>query len=199
MSATFWFLILIIQPYLYSRSKMKYHRTIGIIGFLFAGFVAASALSVIRGHIKDLNPEADSFIYAYRYSLSLTDFIYIAGFLFAIVMGIIHRKKIEKHSRWLISSIFWVFSPATDRFSNLIFSSLLDENANWYTFKIEFWISHIFIISILLLLLIIDFRKGNKYWYPYGIILLTHIITPILLIEMADSEGLARWFEFMYR
>jgi hypothetical protein len=198
MSATIWYIILILQPYLYSKGKLKHHRTFGMIGFLVAGFVAASALSVIRGHITDLDPEFD-IIYAYRYSLSLTDFIYIAGFLFAIIMSIIHRKKITKHSLWLISTVFWVLSPATDRFTFLVINPFLSEKSTWFDFTTQFWISHIFIILILLILLYINFRKGNRYWQPYTLIAAVHLITPILLIELADSELLGQWFEYMYK
>lgn len=198
LSATIWYLVLIIQPYLYTKGKLKQHRTFGMIGFLVAGFVAASALSVISGHIKNLDPEFD-IIYEYRYSLSLTDFIYIAGFLFAITMSIIHRKNIIKHSLWLISTVFWVFSPATDRFTFFVINPFLSEEATWFDFEFQFWISHIFIILILLTLLFINYRKGIKYWMPYTLVTIVHIIAPVLLVELADSESLAQWFEYMYR
>lgn len=197
MSATIWYIILIVQPYLYSKDKLKAHRTFGIIGFLVAGFVAASALSVVRGHIMDLDAEFD-IIYDYRYSLSLTDFIYIAGFLFALVMSIITRKQIEKHSRWMISTVFWVFSPATDRFTFFVINPSLEAQETWFTFDIQFWISHVFVIAILVVLILNDLRKGKKVWAPYTIIAVVHLITPLLLVGLKDSESLAAWFEHMY-
>ncbi|WP_373494548.1 hypothetical protein [Aquiflexum sp.] len=198
MSATVWYTILIIQPYLYTKGKIKSHRTFGIIGFLVAGFVAASALSVVGGHIKDLDPEIDSFIYPYRYSLSLTDFIYIAGFLFSIIMSIIHRKDIDLHSAWLISTVFWVLSPATDRFTFFVLDPFIDESTFWFNFESQFWISHIFIILILLFLIYL-IAKHNRPWLPFALVALIHLIAPVLLIGLKDSEGLAQWFEHMYK
>ena len=199
MSATLWYILLIIQPYLITKNKVAHHRTLGIIGFLIAGFVAASALAIIRGHIKNLDPELDSFIYYYRYSLSLTDLIYIAGFLFSVIMSIIYRKDIVKHSTWLISSVFWVLSPATDRFTFLVVGPFLNEESSWFDFESQFWISHIAIILILTFLIIRKLNMKNNYWLPYALVSIIHLLAPIILIYLADSEGLARWFEHMYK
>jgi hypothetical protein len=114
-------------------------------------------------------------------------------------MSIIHRKKIEKHSLWLISTVFWVFSPATDRVTFFVINPFLSEKSTWFDFQIQFWISHIFIILILLILLFINYRNGNRYWIPYTLIAAVHLVTPILLVELADSESLGQWFEYMYR
>ncbi|NWF50629.1 MAG: hypothetical protein HXY49_08810 [Ignavibacteriaceae bacterium] len=198
LSATLWYCILIIQPYLYNKGRLTRHRTLGMIGILLAGFVAASALAVIRGHIKDLNPELD-IIYPYRYSLSLTDFIYIIGFLFSVVMSIIYRKDVIKHGTWLISSVFWVLSPATDRFTFFVIHPFLNNSSTWFDFESQFWISHISIITILLVLIGFDFRSKKAYWLPYAIVAIIHLITPLILVQLADSKWLADWFEFMYK
>ena len=99
----------------------------------------------------------------------------------------------------LISTVFWVFSPATDRFTFFVINPFLSEEATWFDFEFQFWISHIFIILILLTLLFINYRKGIKYWMPYTLVTIVHIIAPVLLVELADSESLAQWFEYMYR
>lgn len=114
-------------------------------------------------------------------------------------MSIIHRKKIEKHSLWLISTVFWVLSPATDRFTFFVIDPFLSEKSTWFNFETQFWISHIFIILILLILLYINYRKGNRYLVPLILIAAVHLIAPILLVELANSESLGQWFEYMYR
>ena len=40
---TFWYLLLIIQPYLINKGKIVNHKTLGIIGFLLAGGVLLQA------------------------------------------------------------------------------------------------------------------------------------------------------------
>lgn len=198
VSATLWYCLLIAQPYLYNKGKLTSHRTVGMIGLFLAGFVAASALAVIRGHIKDLDPELDQ-IYPYRYSLSLTDFIYITGFMFSVVMSVIHRKYVIKHGTWLISSVFWVLSPATDRFTFFILKPFLNRSSTWFDFESQFWISHASVITVLIALIILDYSKKNRYWIPYGIVAITHFIAPLILIQLADSKWLADWLEFMYK
>jgi hypothetical protein len=198
LSATLWYLLLIAQPYLYNTGKLTSHRTLGMIGFFLAGFVAASALAVIKGHIKDLDPELD-IIYRYRYSLSLTDFIYIIGFMFSVVMSIVNRKDVVKHGTWLISSVFWVISPATDRLTFFIVKPFSASTSTWINFESQFWISHAFVITILVVLISVEYSKKTTYWIPYVIVAMTHLITPLLLIQLADSKWLSDWFEFMFK
>ncbi|MCW8091548.1 hypothetical protein [Alteromonas sp. ASW11-130] len=197
LSATLWYLILIIQPYLIAKGNRKTHRTFGLLGLLIAGFVAASALAVVRGHIKDLDPAYD-IIYAYRYSLSLTDFIYIAGFVFAIAMAVVERATIERHSRWMISTVFWVLSPATDRATFALMAWFDLHLAEWFDFEVQFLISHVFIISLLIGLMFFDRRKASRYWPPYMLVIVAHIVATFCLIYLKDSPWLAAWFESIY-
>lgn len=197
LSATLWYLILVMQPFLFNQGNIKRHRQLGMIGLLVAGFVAASALSVVRGHIKDLDPVYDV-IYRYRYSLSLTDLMYVAGFIFALTMAILHSKRIDWHSRWMISTVFWVLSPATDRLVYSLFNQFGLAGKRWFDFEMQFWISHIFVIGILLLLIGIDSRRAKAPWLPYGLVIAAHVSAPIMLIYFQDSSALAAWFEKMY-
>ena len=46
-SAMFWYVLLIIQPYLATHGKIQAHRTWGMIGFFVAGATVFSAVSFL--------------------------------------------------------------------------------------------------------------------------------------------------------
>ncbi len=198
LSATLWFLLLVVQPFIYTKGNIQLHRKVGILAILVAGFVAASALAVIRGHIQDLDPEFDA-IYDYRYSLSLTDLVYVAGFLLSVVMAVVHSKRLSWHSRWMVTSVFWALSPATDRLVYWVFD-LLDLTAlPWFDFEAQFLISHVFLSAVLLSIMIIDRKAGKASAIPFGLVLVSQLLSPLILVELKDSTQLASWFENLYR
>lgn len=53
ISATLWFVLLIVQPWLATHGRLAQHRVIGPVGLLLAGMVVASALGVIPANIEN--------------------------------------------------------------------------------------------------------------------------------------------------
>ena len=47
LTATAWYLLVIVQPWLIHNKHPKYHRKLGIIGIFLAGGVVSSALQVM--------------------------------------------------------------------------------------------------------------------------------------------------------
>jgi hypothetical protein len=43
------------------------------------------------------------------------EIVMMLAFIYAIIMSIIHRKKLEDHAWWLISSVFLIMMPALGR------------------------------------------------------------------------------------
>ena len=90
ISATLWFVLLIVQPYLARHGQLPRHRLIGPIGLGLAGMVVASALAVIPANIEnaqrtDLSPFISP---AFYYGISFLDVVIAIGFTVSIVMAI---------------------------------------------------------------------------------------------------------------
>ena len=117
LSATAWYILIIVQPFLYQKSKMKLHRTLGIIGVFLAGGVVFSALQIIPKNLT-LETISDHM----RYSFVFVDFIFVIGFSYSVIMAVINKAEIDLHARYLISTVFWVMLPALGR---LIYFPLL--------------------------------------------------------------------------
>ncbi|MEN8248552.1 MAG: hypothetical protein ABFS32_06445 [Bacteroidota bacterium] len=117
MSATFWYLMVIIQPYLATHGNIKKHKRYGVLAMVLAGAVVASALLMIPGNIEsaareDLPPMVPP---SFFYGVSLLDMLTIAGFVVSVIMSIIKVKNIDDHAMWMISTVFWAIMPAFAR------------------------------------------------------------------------------------
>lgn len=163
ISATAWYIILIIQPWLYHHRPIQIHRKVGMLGILLAGFLTASAIGVIKGNL--LQPE-QSPLFDVRYSLSLVDSIFITGFMTSVIAGMWNAKKTQVHARWMISTVFWVLSPATTRLSfiplRMIFQPKEFSDFPFHWVDVLKW-NQFFVFLIVVILMILDYRKDKKY------------------------------------
>lgn len=117
LSATAWYLFIVLQPYLATRGQLKLHRQLGLVGLLLAGHVVASALAVIPGNIAaarlegDIPVAPDSFLYG----ISLIDLVSVIGFAVSVVVGVLKAKQVDDHAIWMVATIFWPFMAALGR------------------------------------------------------------------------------------
>lgn len=117
ISATLWYLLVVIQPYLITRRQnIQGHRTLGTIGIILAGIVAGSALAIIPKNIDNVS-ELDIngfFNPTFAYFAALIDFVLVCLFIASVSLSIlsIKKKKIADHVQWLLASVFFVLSPA---------------------------------------------------------------------------------------
>lgn len=119
--ATAWYVFLISQPWMYAHGRMSAHRTLGILGIGLAGAFAFTAISQLN---RDLvyadflieNPGGiGPFEPWFFIGVAISEIILISAFIVAVIMAVIHRKSVQDHSWWLISTVFVVMMPAMAR------------------------------------------------------------------------------------
>jgi len=148
ITATLWFILLIVQPYLVTRGHVSQHRFYGMIALVLAGGVALSALSAIPYNlINERLPETA------RYGLSFIDFVLVPGFAVAVLMAIKNAKRIDDHARWMISTVFWVISPGLFRllFFPLIILKIPDVGSKAGLLLATTGVANILVLSFLML------------------------------------------------
>jgi hypothetical protein len=120
-TGSIWYFYLIIQPYFATHGQIAKHRTNGIIGMFVAGGVCLTALSMMHRDIvttqKSLaNPQAfGPFQPWFFFGVAAVEIVMMTAFGYAILKSIIHRKELENHSWWLISTVFIIMMPALGR------------------------------------------------------------------------------------
>ena len=120
-TGTVWYLYLIIQPYYATHGKMDRHRTNGIIGMFLAGGVGLTALSMMHRDIVttqnalEMPDRFGPFQPWFFFGVAAVEIVMIFAFGYAVIKSILHRKQIEDHSWWLISTVFIIMMPALGR------------------------------------------------------------------------------------
>jgi hypothetical protein len=120
-TGTVWYLYLILQPYWATHGKLSLHRTNGMIGMFLAGAVCLTALSMMHRDIATTeaiikNPARfGPFKPWFFFGVAAVEIVMMTAFGFAIIKSIIHRKQIEQHAWWLITTVFLIMMPALGR------------------------------------------------------------------------------------
>lgn len=116
-----WYILLITQPYLITKGGLANHRTVGILGFVIAGGVAFTAISMLPntvgfGRFVEANPGVImQFEPEFFYAIVISELILASAFLFAIYKAIVLRKSKNDHAAWLVSTAFIMLFPAIGR------------------------------------------------------------------------------------
>jgi hypothetical protein len=120
-TGTIWYLYLIIQPYYAVSGNMSKHRTNGIIGMFLAGGVCLTAFSMMHRDLETAGRAAEMverfgpFEPWFFYGVAAIEIPMIIAFGYAVIQSIIHRKKLNEHAWWLISTVFIIMMPALGR------------------------------------------------------------------------------------
>jgi hypothetical protein len=188
LTATLWYAVLVIQPWIYNNKSLKLHRRIGFIGLFLAGGVVFSALQVIP---YNLSSGLSGYL---KYGLTFFDFISLIGFSAAVIMAMFEAKSRDKHARWMISTAFWAFLPAISR---LIFFSLMAINGGKPPIQFSEAIYSGLVVGTipLLVMIYIDHRKYGKVYRSYLIALFGTVILTLLVKVMGTTQWWIDWCE----
>lgn len=162
LTATLWIVILVIQPWIYNNKPISYHRKVGFVGLFLAGGVVFTALALL--------PFNGPF-----YGFTFSNLIQLSGFSTSVILAIFNAREYKKHARWMISTIFWVFPPATAR----LLGNTVPEINGWYA-------SLFAMIIPLLILIYLDYRNEKVIYRAY--ILPTIFAFPIILLNPIMQE-----------
>jgi len=156
-TGTIWYIYLIIQPYYATHGQMAKHRTNGIIGMFIAGGVCLTALSMMHRDIVSAErglaePEKfGPFQPWFFFGVAAVEIVMMTAFGFAVIKSIIHRKQIENHAWWLISTVFLIMMPALGRGILGVYIGMHSKEWPNIDLMVSIYISQAVIISLLLL------------------------------------------------
>lgn len=120
-TGTIWYFFLIIQPYFATHGKLPLHRTNGIIGMFLAGGVCLTAFSMLHRDLAvaqlalEMPDRFGPFQPWFFFGVAAVEIVMIIAFGYAIIKSILHRKQLENHAWWLISTVFIIIMPALGR------------------------------------------------------------------------------------
>ena len=191
-TGTIWYLYLIIQPYFVTHGQIARHRTNGIIGMFLAGGVCLTALSMMNRDIVSTQKALETpdqfgpFQPWFFFGVAAVEIVMMTAFGYAVIKSILHRKEIENHSWWLISTVFIIMMPALGRgMQNVYIDMHIKE---WPDINIIFplYFTQALIIGMLLL----GAWKYQKLKHPATYLALGVNLFILLLEPIGKSESI---------
>lgn len=192
LAATFWFVLVIIQPYLYQKRNIKLHRKIGLIGLFLAGGVVFSMLQMFPFILSAGIPSdiANGILFL--------DFVALIGFSFSIYMGIRNVKNTRVHGRWMIATVIWSFQPALIRLIQVIISRASNGDSALNFTELVHLSNGIIFLSIAFIMLD-DYKKEKKLYSSYGLICITMILMSFLYSYMTEASWWGSFLEALLK
>ena len=176
VSATLWMIILIVQPYLFQKGKLKTHRLLGWSSLVLVPLVIIGGIMVMQLMIQGQANYPPNVVYI----LAFIDACTLIGFAILYILALYYRKNLKLHSRFMVATIFGPLVPALTRVFVLILgigSNLIDG------------INYSFILIELFLLFIIWKERGAKeVKFTYVPFLIFIIVQHILMYSVNDWE-----------
>ena len=188
-TGTIWYLYLIVQPWLATHGHMAKHRTNGIIGMFVGGAVCITAFSMLHRDIASTEAyQADPARFGpfepwFFFGVAAVEILMITAFGYAIIKSIIHRKQVEDHAWWLVSTVFIIMMPALGRGMQNIFIAM--ERDAWP--NVDIMSPVYFSNGIIILMTLVAARKYQKLRHPATLIAIGINLFNFLL------EPLGRW------
>ncbi len=110
ISMTLWCVMLIAQATLIRYGKNKFHRAIGKVSYVLVPVIIISTLSLLHHQLKD----APIFGARQYYFMALVlNALLVFGVFYGLAIGYKHKPAV--HARFMLCTIFPLFTPVTDR------------------------------------------------------------------------------------
>ena len=185
-----WYIYLIIQPYFATHGQIARHRTNGIIGMFLAGGVCLTALSMLNRDIvtTQIILAAPDKFWPFQpwffFGVAAVEIVMMTAFGYAVIKSITHRKQIENHAWWLVSTVFIIMMPALGRGIQNVYVDI--HRGDWPNINIILPVYYTQVVIIGMLLL--SAWKYGKLKHPATYLALGVNLFVFLLEPIGKSE-----------
>lgn len=201
VTGTVWYIYLIIQPYFATHGQLTTHRTNGIIGMFIGGGVCLTALSMLHRDIvtteKSLAaPEQfGPFQPWFFFGVAAVEIVMMTAFGYAVIKSILHRREIENHAWWLISTVFIIMMPALGRGIQNVYVGMHRQEWPNINIMLPLYFTQVLIMGMLL----IGAWKYGKLKHPATLLALGVNLFIFLLEPLGRSESVQLFLKAMIK
>jgi hypothetical protein len=114
VALTLWCVMLVLQAQLIRTQRRALHKQIGRLSYVLVPAVIAITISFVHYRVAGAAPTLERLPSFVLYFLALTLNSMVAFALF-YGLAIYYRRDPQRHARWMISTVFPLFTPVTDR------------------------------------------------------------------------------------
>jgi hypothetical protein len=111
---TLWCVLLVVQPQLLRTGRRSVHRVLGKASYVVAPALVAITLSFVHYRVGAGIPRGAPLALGDLYFLALT-LNALAAFVVLYGLAIYYRRNPQVHGRYMLCTVFPLFTPVTDR------------------------------------------------------------------------------------
>jgi hypothetical protein len=187
MAALLWMLLLCIQPVLFNRAQLSWHRRLGKFSLLLVPFLVVSACIMVHAMLNSTGQYPPGVVY----QLSFLDFFYMLQLSLFYSLALVYRKKIHLHARYMSATVFIFLLPGLAR-ALFLLPFITSFNASLNTSYL--------LVEICLLLLLRNDAKSGLIRTPYLLALVLFLLQHVLMFYVGEwhwwrglMDGYAGW------
>lgn len=191
LSMTLWLMMLILQATLIRKAKFTQHRWVGKASYVIAPLVIITTIDLVHFAFTSIQQFRVESMYAMTLMVNA-----VVAFSVLYTLGIYFRKNAAVHSRFMVATVFPLFTPVTDRLIYQFFSFLVPWAPTIGRAPIVPFYGFLLADLIILGLLLWD-GFGNKRWnvFPWVlVILVTYHISVFTFYQFDWWEMFCLWF-----
>lgn len=161
-----WMLLLVVQATLARLRKFQWHRPLGKAVYVIAPLFIASGVLILHEMATFANP----FQQAFGAQLIFVDVLAVAFYAVAVWQALRHRREVQVHARWMISTALVLLPP--------VFARLIGMTGQVQSFEAAFHGAFFATEAIMLAVLWRDARAGRgaaAYWAVLAVSVLAHV------------------------
>lgn len=190
IAMSLWCIMLVSQGLLIRTGMNRLHRWIGLSSYVMVPFILWSGLRITQFTLQGSNAPSEIF---YTSAALMINSLIVFGALFSL--AIIFRKDPGRHARYMVSTIFPILTPITDRLIYFHFPSLVQYAPKLLGMPLVPSFGFALADVLVLLLMIIDLiTRKNRDVFPtvLGLLLLYHF-SYFFFYPMAWWQRFADW------
>lgn len=191
LSMTLWVILLIIQPLLIKFNLKSIHRVVGKFSYVLFPFILFSILLLLKNNMIGVALDND-------FILSFQALVLISALAYGVIyiLAIIYKSRSDIHSRYMISTLFPIITPVTDRLISRYFQPWIAYAPRIGGNPVLPYFGFLLADVLILLLLIWDLKSNNrKDVFPIVlIIVLLFQLSVFTLYKFQWWEDFCRWF-----
>jgi hypothetical protein len=175
LTATAWVLLLISQATLARRGGFAIHRAAGRLSYLIAPLVVVSGILVTELMLDRTDPFHDR----YAVPLAVEGAIALTWFAAAYALALYHRRNVQLHARYMISTVILVMPAAVAR----VIGEVLPEA---WPFRINFYGAYALCMMGVGVLIAHDARRG-LWLAPFRLLLAAQVAAVLAFAVLVET------------
>lgn len=155
-TAIAWILLVAAQSYAITHGRSSWHRSMAKLAFVLLPLLVLTGLFVLHAMLAD-KPFQLGGVTTHR---AFADFVSLLFITTQFCMGIVFRRDVRQHQRFMLATVFALFPPAMGRVIGIDLALRLGP---W-----NLVINHTVGLLIVAALLIRDWRREHCIFFAYG-------------------------------